>query len=236
MQPAAENGPTAPAAPTSTAGDTPAQPRLEGDRPPSVGPKRGREWEEEPAVKKQANEENRARLDDVKHRRPSMSPREEFRRPSPDSRRVEERRAEEPRRPEEAAPKSDSYHPSEAAHHVQNHSVAGAPLPPMQASSTPTQEKAQPAVVPKEEPVAEQPPAVEAPAAAPAAPSEPERAARKMDVDEDYDDSGEDDKKAAPATSAANGPKPASTTEEAKPISPGSTAVNGAAAPAAKAE
>ncbi|EJP62121.1 General transcriptional corepressor ssn6 [Beauveria bassiana] len=220
LQPASENGQTGPVPPLAAAPEAAVQ--RQEDRPPSVGPKRMREWEDDASVKKQANEENRARLEDVKHRRPSLSPKEGFRRPSP---RGEERRVEEPRRVEESAPKND-YHPSEAAHHHPQHSVTGTQLPPMQASAPAdaTPEKAQPPVIPKEEP----PETSIAPRAS--ATSEPERAARKMDVDEDYDDAPEDDKKAA----TTNGSKAGSTTDEAKPSSPNSTGANGTtAAPAA---
>ena len=40
----------------------------------------------------------------------------------------------------------------------------------------------------------------------PPAVNEPERAARKMDVDDDYDDSGEDEKKAGAASGPGSGP------------------------------
>ena len=49
--------------------------------------------------------------------------------------------------------------------------------------------------------------------------NEPERAARKMEVDEDYDDSGEDDKK---VTSG-----PGSTSGEQKTTTPTSAGING---------
>ncbi|ATY63195.1 transcriptional corepressor Cyc8 [Cordyceps militaris] len=218
LPPPGENGQPGPI-PAPAAPEVAAQ--RQEDRPPSVGPKRMREWEDDSSVKKQANEENRARLEDSKHRRPSMSPKEGFRRPSP---RGEERR-EEPRRAEESGPKSD-YHPSEAAHHHPQHNVAVTQLPPMQASvpAETAPEKAKATVIPKEEPT-ETSSAPRAPAS-----SEPERAARKMDVDEDYDDAPEDDKKGA----ATNGSKAGSTTDEAKPSSPASAGANGTtAAPAA---
>ncbi|TQW03091.1 transcriptional corepressor Cyc8 [Cordyceps javanica] len=220
LPPAGENGQTGPGAPSAAAPEVAAQ--RQEERPPSVGPKRMREWEDEGVVKKQANDENRARLEDSKHRRPSMSPKEGFRRPSP---RGEERRVEEPRRADESGPKND-YHPSEAAHHHPQHNVTGTQLPPMQASAPAdaAPEKAQTTVIPKEE-TTETNSAPRAPAT-----SEPERAARKMDVDEDYDDAPEDDKKAV----ATNGSKAGSTTEEGKPSSPSSAGANGTtAAPAA---
>jgi glucose repression mediator protein len=52
---------------------------------------------------------------------------------------------------------------------------------------------------------------------------EPERASRKMDVDEDYDDSGEEDKKGGIVSASGSGP--ASTSGEAKATSP--AGVNG---------
>lgn len=69
------------------------------------------------------------------------------------------------------------YHPSEAAHHPPTHGMAGQ-LPPMQGPPPP-----------------------------PPQAHEPERAARKMDIDEEYDDSGEDEKK---IIHSASGPGSAS--------------------------
>ncbi|KAJ6441992.1 transcriptional corepressor Cyc8 [Purpureocillium lavendulum] len=223
-------GPEGGPAPAAGPPEPPAQ-RLD-DRPPSVGPKRMREWEEESVAKKQANEENRARLDDMRHRRPSTPPRDAYRRNSSESRRVEDqRRAEEPRKVEERRATSDSYHPSEAAHHPQP--VGPSQLPPMQQASEPmqgvSQEKPPAGPAPKEDrPATEQP----APAPAAPAPAEPERAARKMDVDEDYDDSGEDDKKAV----LTNGSAPAPGSAEGKTTTPTSAGVNGSSAPATKTE
>lgn len=195
-----------------------------------------RDWEEESAAKKQANEENRARLDDMRHRRPSTPPqsRDAYRRNSSEVRRVDEqRRAEEAsRRPDEPRHANDAYHPSEAAHHTQNHSVGSGHLPPMQ--QTPTtigHEKPQAVATPKEE----RPPALEQNPQARPAPlvAEPERAARKMDVDEDYDDSGEDEKKAAVLT---NGSGPGSSSGEIKTSTPTTSNVNGASGPVPKVE
>ncbi|KAK5997032.1 General transcriptional corepressor ssn6 [Cladobotryum mycophilum] len=208
------------------------------DRPASVGPKRMRDWEEESAAKKQANDENRVRLTDMGHRRPSTPPRDVYRRNSSEVRRVEDqRRAEEPpRRQEEPRHKTENYHPSEAAHHTQNHSVGGpSHLPPMQQGPSPMQgpvhDKPQPVPTPKEERApTEQPPP---PRPAPPVPSEPERAARKMDVDEDYDDSGEDEKKTAALT---NGSGPSSASAELKTSPPTSAGVNGASGPTPKTE
>jgi hypothetical protein len=55
--------------------------------------------------------------------------------------------------------------------------------------------------------------------------NEPERAARKMDVDEDYDDSGEDDKKAVIASGSGSAPN--SATGEMKTTTPTSAGING---------
>ena len=66
------------------------------------------------------------------------------------------------------------------------------------------------------------------------APSEPERAARKMDVDEDYDDSPEDEKKPAVTANGAAESEEAST--EAKSGSPKGAEVNGAATTPTKTE
>lgn len=205
------------------------------DRPSSVGPKRMREWEEESAAKKQANEENRARLDDLRHRRPSTPPRDSYRRNSSESRRPDEqRRGEETRKVEDARPLNDGYHPSEAAHHPQP--VGPSQLPPMQQASSSAMQGVQGVVQEKSHagpPLKEERPATEQanlPAPPPAA-SEPERAARKMDVDEDYDDSGEDDKKAVHAngSAAATGPT------DGKTSTPANAGVNGSSGAVAKA-
>lgn len=202
------------------------------ERPGSAGPKRTREWEEEPAAKKQPTEENRARLEDVRHRRPSTPPRDAHRMHPSESRHPEEqRRVEDQRRQDElreARPANDGYHPSEAAHHQQNHAPSSQTHTPV--SGTP-HEKPHPVTTPKEE-RAPPPPPEQAAASRPAPPtSEPERAARKMDVDEDYDDSGEDDKKAV----LANGSAPGSVSAESK-TSPTSAGVNGNGTSAPKTE
>ncbi len=59
--------------------------------------------------------------------------------------------------------------------------------------------------------------------------SEPERAARKMDVDEDYDDSGEEDKKAgiAPGSASGAGPTAASEMKNGTPTSAGINGIMG---------
>merc|ERR1712093_367019 len=73
-----EGGAPAPASALAAAEAAAAE--RNGDRPGSVGPKRMREWEEDTSMKKPASDENRARLDDMHHRRPSTPPRESFRR------------------------------------------------------------------------------------------------------------------------------------------------------------
>jgi hypothetical protein len=188
-----------------------------------------REWDDEPVAKKQANEENRARLEDVRHRRPSTPPRNEgYRRNSSEARRFEDqrrmdeqRRAEDMRRTEEQRHANDSYHPSEAAHHTPSHSMGPGPvqshLPPMQPGgagpmqgilhSVPPPSTAPPVVggpgpssgPPREDYIKEERGTHEhAPAGGrPVPPSmhEPERAARSVEVSDNYDDSEDDDKK-----------------------------------------
>ncbi|KAM0301780.1 hypothetical protein ACHAPM_004932 [Fusarium culmorum] len=237
--PGNENGPQGPAGPPPPppppAVAEAAMQRMD-DRPPSVGPKRMREWEEESTAKKQANEENRVRLDDVRHRRMSTPPRDNYRRNSSEARRPEEvrrpeeSRREEPRRPESAPRHAvESYHPSDAAHHPPSHASGPSHLPPMQ-QGPPTpmsgvvHEKPPVVATPKEE----RPPSLEhAPPVRTAPVSEPERAARKMEVDEDYDDSGEDEKKTAVVT---NGSGPGSAAGDAKTSTPANAGVNGISA------
>lgn len=135
----------------------------------------------------------------------------------------EQRRVEDMRRAEEQQRHAnEGYHPSEAAHHSQSHPMQGH-LPPMhqgppQMAQGPSQMQnlihdgpgpSTPAL--KDYPPDERSRMDHAPAShpqphpQPPVMNEPERAARKMDVDEDYDDSGEDDKKAViPSGSAPN--------------------------------
>ncbi|KAJ0422744.1 hypothetical protein BJY00DRAFT_300033 [Aspergillus carlsbadensis] len=180
-------------APASAISAAEAAAREREDRPPSAM-KRGREWEGEPGpVKKIASEENRSRLEEQIGRRvpsPSRlpSPGEIRRRSSSEIRRDDQRRV------------NESYHPSEAAHHPQTlpsiqhmpPHPSGASLPPMNesapassgSSTVPPTTQVQVQVPVKEEHMrSEQPPAHEP-------------AARKMDVDENYDDDGDDEKKA----------------------------------------
>ncbi|TAQ84093.1 hypothetical protein B7494_g7586 [Chlorociboria aeruginascens] len=201
-----------------------------GDRPDGVGPKRMREWEDEPSIKKPASEENRARLEDAHHRRPSTSPRESFRRSSSearrtaeedkrrieDQRRIEEQRRDDQRRAEDQHRANENYRPSEIAHHPQSHGNQNH-LPPMQQGPvvhTPVHELSRPSLKEYQ--------GEERGAIPPISNGEPERAARKMDVDEDYDDEGEEEKKGVTSTVGSG---PASASGDAKAASP--SGVNG---------
>ena len=223
----------------------PALHRDHDGRPPSVGPKRLREWEDERDSKKPMTDESRARMDDMRHRRPSTSPRSEpYRRNSSEARRFEDRRmeerrmedarraeeqrrVEEMRRAEEQRHPNDGYHPSEAAHHPPSHSVS-AHLPPMQ--QAPMQNLIHDGPGSQQGPGAREYPPVDekrmdhSSATHPPI-NEPERAARTMDVDEDYDDSGEEDKKAGILPGPASGPGSASS--EMKNGVPTSAGING---------
>ncbi|WEW57055.1 glucose repression mediator protein [Emydomyces testavorans] len=191
-------------APAAAIAAAEAAQRERDDRPPS-SMKRGREWEaDQGPSKKIASEESRARLEEQPGR--ISSPHERRRRSSSEARRDEQRRA------------HDNYHPSDAAHHPPS-------LPPIQ--------HMQPQQAPKIPSVPDTPGTVQtAPipslpsaglASASAVPPEErdrkdqlhahhEPPARKMEVDEDYDDDGEDDKKAgvlqkggSPGGGTANG-------------------------------
>lgn len=244
---AGPNGPE-PGMPLPPQQGMPSDPALHRDhdpRPPSVGPKRMREWEDDRDAKKQPTDEARARMEDMRHRRPSTPPRiEPYRRNSSeahrfddrrheDARRAEEqRRVEEMRRAEEQRHANEAYHPSEAAHHPQSHSVP-AHLPPMQQQGpSPMQNLIhdgpgpQPGPGPKDYPPAPEERRMEHPPAPhPPIINEPERAARKMEVDEDYDDSGEEDKKAGILSGPASGP--GSATSDMKNGAPTSAGMNG---------
>ena len=162
-----------------TAADAAARERE--DRPSSTVPsKRGREWEDESnAAKKPSTEEGRSRLDEIKMHRPSPPDHVATPNRSP----PEQRRMEEPRPP-------SAYRPSEAAHHPTS-------LPSMQSMTQPSPRGS---AAPQEEYRAPPPPQ-------PAQPAQVyEPAARKMDVDENYDDSG-DDKSATKQESQRNSPR-----------------------------
>ena len=188
-------------------------------------------------MKKPASDENRARLEDMHHRRPSTPHREPFRRSSSEVRRAEEQRrmedqrraedrAEEQRRLEDQRRANENYHPSEAAHHPPPH-LPPNHLPPLQQGPssvhTPVHElPPPPPPAPKDYPIEERE-RLDHPPPPPPPVGEPERAARKMDVDEDYDDEGEEDKKGG--ILSATGSAPGSATRDANSSSP--TGVNG---------
>ncbi|KAK3315113.1 hypothetical protein B0H66DRAFT_334277 [Apodospora peruviana] len=224
----------------------PALHRDHDPRPPSVGPKRMREWEDDRDVKKQSTDESRARMEDMRHRRPSTPPRHEpYRRNSSEARRFDDRRLEDPRRmdeqrraeemrraEEQQRHANESYHPSEAAHHPQSHNVP-AHLPPMQQGPSPMQNLIhdgpgpQPGPVPKDYPPQQEERRMDHPPAPhPPVMDEPERARREMVIDEEYDvDSGEEDKKAGIVSGPASGP--GSATSEMKNGTPTSAGING---------
>jgi general transcriptional corepressor CYC8 len=157
-------------APSSALAAAEAAAREREDRTPTA-PKRLREWEDDPT--KQTNDEiKRQRLDDHAPRPPSVPAMNQASPPS--ARRsldVDARRAEEQRRANE------SYHPSEAAHHPA--------LPSINPQQTPTPA---PQNLPRlSEPVKEE--------RREPGPPQIEPASRKMEVDENYDDDGEDEKR-----------------------------------------
>jgi glucose repression mediator protein len=139
------------------------------DRPPTVPPKRHREWEDNEHVNPKApsNDEKRQKLEDPHSRRPSpQHPVASHPAPSPQVARHS------PHGTPDARRFNDGYHPSEAAHHPPSlPSMAAAAPPPLPRMSEP----------PKQE-----------------RPEHHEPAARQMDVDENYDDEGEDTKPNAP--------------------------------------
>ncbi|KAK6825258.1 hypothetical protein PG989_013002 [Apiospora arundinis] len=224
----------------------PEGPMHRDDRPSSVGPKRMREWEEDTSMKKPASEENRAMIHDMRHRRPSTPLRggpEPYRRNSPEAHRFadEQRRMEDQRRADDQRRTEDmrraeeqqrhgneQYHPSDAAHHPPAHSMPPNHLPPMQQGPSPMQgiihEPPPPSAAPKEYPQDERSRVEHNPTPAPPPLNEPERAARKMDVDEDYDDSGEEEKK-VPIGGPTSGPPSAA--GDMKTTTPTSATMNG---------
>ena len=136
-------------------------------------------------MKKPANDENRIRMDDQYHRRPTPPDR------MPSPRDTQHRSISEAQRLEDQRRANESYHPSEAAHHpptipAMNH----APPPHLVSSQTPSQ----PSQLSQPPPL---PPMSDAPKEE--RPREHEPAIRPMDVDENYDDDGEEDKKMGPS-------------------------------------
>lgn len=147
----------------------PPRPERLDERPPSAV-KRQREWEEPGPVKKPANDDTRAQLNEFPARRYSPphrepTPRDRYRRSSSELRREQEQQ----RRVDA------NYNPSEAAHHM--YSLQPAPVQPQPAQNIPSMQHIM--EMPKEEPRREI--------------NEP--AARKVDLDEDYDNMSEDDKR-----------------------------------------
>ena len=230
--------PSNPAGPGGIAGGAPVPPsaaaaaaeaaaaREKEERPPTAPPKRHREWEDDSPYKKPTTEENRGPPSnpDMHH---SYS-----RRNSPGDRKPASpgRSPGELRRQEDQRRANEHYHPSEAAHHppslpsmhpgpgqqMQQSPHMGAPMsgppsatsggPPLPGSNvgvpsqvqTPTKEERDRDLMGRERdgPVPGSRRDLHEPAA------------RKMEVDEDYDDDGEDEKKGgAGAASGRNTPK-----------------------------
>ena len=149
------------------------------DRPPT-GFKRMMDADEDHKLHKlPANGETRRHLEDQHHRRPSPPDRQPSPRGRPNSPRgrppsprIRHRHSSSEARHEEQRRADENYYPSEAAHHPPT-------LPPMH-----QQQPAKPEHLP---PVSEGPRDDRREAY--------ESAARKMEVDEDYDDEGEDEKR-----------------------------------------
>jgi general transcriptional corepressor CYC8 len=147
-------------------------------------PKRHREWEDEPnSAKSHHLEEKRPRLDESVTRLPSI---QHDGNPSPPRPMGHDG----PNRPEDHR-RIDNYHPSEAAHHPHS-------LPP-QSHPGPNHAQPKPQTTPPQVQGPPPPPPSfsqqvnEAPRPKESPPHEPP--ARKMDLDENYDDDGEDDKR-----------------------------------------
>lgn len=161
-------------------------------------------------------------MDDLRHRRPSTPPREGYRRSSSESRRIEDQR-----RADEQRHGNEGYHPSEAAHHQ----APPTHLPPIQQGPQPMQGiihdgPSQPPAVPAPS-TDEHPTSASRAAAPPSALNEPERAARKVDVNENYDDEEEEDKKGLSTNGSGT---------EAKSGTPTNSGVNGVMGPTPKVE
>ncbi|KAF2433081.1 TPR-like protein [Tothia fuscella] len=171
------------------------------DRPPSTtnGPKRMREWEDEPGVAlKQSSDEKRQRMDDHIVRPHSMKPDRASQASPPRPHSVD---ADARRREEEQRRANENYQPSAHAHHEpvihhdqqQQHQqqqqqvpLFHQPTPTPQPQSIPRMSEAVKEERPREEP-----------------------AARRMEVDEDYDDDGDDDKRPQAKLEQRESPKSA---------------------------
>jgi glucose repression mediator protein len=173
------------------------------DRPPSstngvgAGPKRMREWEDEPVSAKQPNDEKRQRLDDHIARPPSNIPdrASQASPPRPHSIDIDARRRhedEQRRREEDQRRANENYHPSEAAHHPPSLPALQQPTPTPQPQPQSQSLPRLPEVVKEERPREQH----------------HEPAARRMEVDENYDDDGEDEKR-PPAKTERESPKSA---------------------------
>ncbi|RMZ75660.1 hypothetical protein DV737_g5192, partial [Chaetothyriales sp. CBS 132003] len=158
------------------------------ERPPSAL-KRSREWDNEPGPsKKPTNEETRARLDEIRARLDETRARldEPVHNPSPPHRITTPRDQYRPsptemhRENERRA--NESYHPSEAAHHPFSQPPPQQQIPSMSTILDGHVDERKEAA---------------------------ESAARKMDVDEDYDNNSEDDKRAASGTAPGTAPSTA---------------------------
>jgi hypothetical protein len=174
----------------------------ERDERPSAAHKRPVDAEDEYRLpnKKPANGDIRGRLEDHHYRGSSqekpLSP-SNHRRNSSESRREDHRRA------------TDGYHPSDASHHPQA-------LPPIQQQQKPLPQLSPPQQAPlPPSRTLEMPPQEPLPPALPDVPREErreerfEKAARKVEIDEDYDEPTEDDKRAVEVggrSSPATGP------------------------------
>ena len=131
-------------------------------------------------AKKASTDDSRSRLDEIKMQRPSPPDKMA----TPPNRSPSELRRFEDHRP------TSAYHPSEAAHHPPSlPSMQSITQPPPNPSAPPQEEHRAPSTT-------HQPPPVYEPAA------------RKMDVDENYDDSG-DEKSATKQESQRNSPRTA---------------------------
>ena len=172
-------------APTSAVAAAEAAARERDDRTPTA-PKRLREWEDDPGMgAKHPSDEKRQRLDEPLPRPPSVA-NQANNHASPPTRHsldVDMRRAEDQRR------LNDNYHPSEAAHHPA--------LPTFQQQTGIGQPQPHPSLPRLSEPIKDE------------RPREPqiEPASRKMEVDENYDDEGEEDKRAVSAKAERESPR-----------------------------
>ena len=184
------------AEPAPIAADIAAAERSRDERPASPM-KRAREWETEGPSKKYASEENRARLDDrMFHQHHHMTPPQH---PAPSPAEIQQQHAAaaaaEARQQEEQRRANESYYPSEAAHHppilpsIQHMQQTHRPssLPPIESS------------IPASNGATTGPPSVHSHIKSESLRGEQqlahEPAARKMNVDENYDDD-DDEKKA----------------------------------------